>query len=135
VADSSFSALLVDELAATTIPGRTLVTLTSVSEDDLGEELTVIWEVEPGQAVIPAGALPDVPDPDRRDDLQQLSALVDAVRWGPDPARSAGARLILAVVAGRIDEAITETCSSATPPRPAPRSATRSFAQSTEESP
>lgn len=82
VSDLAVSALPVDELAATTVPGRSLVTLTSVSEDDPGEELTVVWEVEPGRAVIPAGALPDVPQPDRWDDPQQLGALIDAVRWG-----------------------------------------------------
>lgn len=40
----SSAALPADELAAATLPGRTLVTLTSVSEDDLGEELSVVWE-------------------------------------------------------------------------------------------
>ena len=82
VSDLSVGALPIDELAAATLPGRTLVTLTSVSEDDLGEELSVIWEVEPGRAVIPSGALPDVPDPERWDDPQTLGALIDAVRWG-----------------------------------------------------
>lgn len=48
----------------------------------LGEELAVVWEVEPGREVIPSGALPDVPDPSRWDDPQTLGALVDAVRWG-----------------------------------------------------
>lgn len=82
VSDLSVSALPADELAPTVLPGRTLVTLTSVSEDDLGEELSVIWEVEPGRTVIPSGSLPDVPRPDRWDDPQVLGALVDAVRWG-----------------------------------------------------
>ncbi len=71
-----------DPLAVSRLEGRTLVTLTSVSEDDLGEELSVIWEVEPGRAVIPAGALPEVPEVDRWDDPQTLGALLDAVRWG-----------------------------------------------------
>ena len=82
VSDLSIAALPVDELAAETLPGRTLVTLTSVSEDDLGEELSVIWEVEPGRAVIPSGALPDVPEPEAWDDPQTVGALIDAVRWG-----------------------------------------------------
>lgn len=82
VSELSESTLPVDELAPAVLPGRTLVTLTSVSEDDLGEELSVIWEVEPGRAVIPSGALPDVPDPSGWDDPQTLGALVDAVRWG-----------------------------------------------------
>ena len=82
VSDLNVSSLPVDELASTTVRGRTLVTLTSVSEDDLGEELAVIWEVEPGRGVIPAGVLPDVPAPERWDDPQQLGALIDSVRWG-----------------------------------------------------
>ena len=82
VSEVSESSLPVDELAVTVPPGRTLVTLTSVSEDDIGEELSVIWEVEPGRVVIPSGALPDVPEPRRWDDPETLGALVDAVRWG-----------------------------------------------------
>jgi superfamily II DNA or RNA helicase len=70
-----------DELAATRIPGRTLVTLTSVSDDDLGEELTVVWEVEPGREIVPATQLPQVSDANW-DDPQRLGAFLDAVRWG-----------------------------------------------------
>lgn len=65
VSDLSVSTLPADELAPTVLPGRTLVTLTSVSEDDLGEELSVIWEVEPGRSVTTSGSLPEVPRPDR----------------------------------------------------------------------
>jgi superfamily II DNA or RNA helicase len=82
VSDVGSSSLPIDELAAVTLPGATLARLTSVSEDDLGEELAVVWEVEPGRAVIPSGALPGVPRPDRWDEPQMLGALVDAVRWG-----------------------------------------------------
>ncbi len=70
-----------DELAATRIPGRTLVTLTSVSDDDLGEELTVAWEVEPGREIVPATQLPQVTTTNW-DDPQKLGAFLDAVRWG-----------------------------------------------------
>ena len=70
-----------DELAATRIPGRTLVTLTSVSDDDLGDELTVAWEIEPGREIVPATQLPAV-TPANWDDPQQLGAFLDAVRWG-----------------------------------------------------
>jgi superfamily II DNA or RNA helicase len=76
------SGLPVDELAQTELPGRTLVTLTSLSDEDLGQELSVVWEIEPGRNVIPSGALPDVPDPARWDAPQTLGAMVDAVRWG-----------------------------------------------------
>ncbi len=70
-----------DELAATQVPGRTLVTLTSVSDDDLGEELTVVWEVEPGREIVPATQLPHVTGTSW-DDPQTLGAFLDAVRWG-----------------------------------------------------
>lgn len=71
----------VDELAASRLPGRTLVRLTSVSDDDLGEDLTVVWEVEPGREVVPATRLPAVTQ-DGWDDPQRLGAFLDAVRWG-----------------------------------------------------
>src|SRR5579871_1651625 len=70
-----------DEIAATRLPGRTLVTLTSVSDDDLGEELTVVWEVEPGREIVPATQLPQVTETNW-DDPQILGAFLDAVRWG-----------------------------------------------------
>ncbi len=70
-----------DELAATRLPGRTLVGLSSVSDDDLGAELTVVWEVEPGREVVPATRLPEVTE-DGWDDPQRLGAFLDAVRWG-----------------------------------------------------
>jgi superfamily II DNA or RNA helicase len=71
----------VDELAASMLPGRILVRLTSVSDDDLGEELTLVWEVEPGREIVPATKLPDVTDTGW-DDPQTLGAFLDAVRWG-----------------------------------------------------
>ncbi|MGH3259608.1 MAG: SNF2-related protein, partial [Streptosporangiaceae bacterium] len=71
----------VDELAASRLPGQTLVRLASVSDDDLGEELTVVWEVEPGRAIVPATKLPEVTE-DGWDDPQRLGAFLDAVRWG-----------------------------------------------------
>ncbi|HEX3426404.1 MAG TPA: DISARM system SNF2-like helicase DrmD [Acidimicrobiales bacterium] len=75
------SAQPIDELAAGSIPGRTLVTLTSVSDDDLGDELTVVWEIEPGRQVLPSTALPEVTE-GGWDDPEQLGAFLDAVRWG-----------------------------------------------------
>ncbi|MET3808701.1 superfamily II DNA or RNA helicase [Nakamurella sp. UYEF19] len=69
-----------DELAVE-VPGRTLVTLTSVSDDDLGDELTVAWEIEPGREVLPETRLPQV-TADGWDEPQTLGAFLDAVRWG-----------------------------------------------------
>ncbi len=71
----------VDELSPSDLPGRTLVSLTSVSDDDLGRELTVVWEVEPGREVVQASKLPEV-KLDGFDDPQRLGAFLDAVRWG-----------------------------------------------------
>lgn len=77
----SRSKLPQDELAAARLPGRTLVTLSNVSDDDLGEELTLVWEVEPGRAVVPASSLPSV-SAEGWDDPEVLGAFLDAVRWG-----------------------------------------------------
>ena len=71
----------VDELAAARLPGRVLVQLTNVSDDDLGEELTLVWEVEPGREIVPATKLPEVTETGW-DDPQRLGAFLDAVRWG-----------------------------------------------------
>jgi superfamily II DNA or RNA helicase len=58
----------------------TLLTLQSVEDGRYGESLQVIWEVEPGRKILPAGSLPDVTttgfDPPER-----LAAFLDAVRW------------------------------------------------------
>lgn len=55
------------------------VTLSSVDEDGLGEELEVIWEIEPGALVIERAGLPSVTG---QDDSGTLEAFLDAVRWG-----------------------------------------------------
>ena len=81
VSDVNVSRQLPDELAAARIPGGTIVTLTSVSDDDLGDELTVVWEVEPGREIVPATQLPQVTEYNW-DDPQTLGAFLDAVRWG-----------------------------------------------------
>lgn len=56
-----------------------LIKLSSVEDDGLGEELQVIWELEPGTAVHEKSALPD---PDSFDHPKRLQAFLDAVRWG-----------------------------------------------------
>jgi len=55
------------------------VTLSSIDEDGLGEELQVIWEIEPGAQVIERAGLPSVTGQDESD---TLDAFLDAVRWG-----------------------------------------------------
>jgi hypothetical protein len=56
-----------------------LVTLSSLEEDGLGEEIQVMWELEPGAAVYEARELPY---PDGIDPPEYLDAFLDAVRWG-----------------------------------------------------
>lgn len=56
-----------------------LVKLSSVEDDGLGEELQVIWELEPGTKVHEKSTLPD---PNSFDHPKRLQAFLDAVRWG-----------------------------------------------------
>lgn len=55
------------------------VTLTSIDEDSLGEQIEVIWEIEPGAHIIEHAGLPRLTG---RDDPEHLEAFLDAVRWG-----------------------------------------------------
>ncbi|MAQ19308.1 MAG: hypothetical protein CMN30_31475 [Sandaracinus sp.] len=61
------------------LPKRHLVKLSSVDEDALGEELEVLWELEPGAHVIERAGLPAITGVDDGNDLE---AFLDAVRWG-----------------------------------------------------
>jgi len=58
---------------------QNLVTLTSLDEDALGEEVQVIWEIEPGAQIIERAGLPSITGQDASDTLE---AFLDAVRWG-----------------------------------------------------
>ena len=60
-------------------PSQHLVRLSSISEDALGEEIEVIWEIEPGASVIERAGLPEL---NGIDDADTLQAFIDAVRWG-----------------------------------------------------
>src|SRR5262245_17491941 len=70
-------------------PAQHLVTLASVEDDALGEELQVVWELEPGARVHEKLALPE---PTGFDPPARLDAFLDAVRWGA--ASSADVRSI-----------------------------------------
>ena len=59
-----------------------VVDLQSLEDDRLGEELSVVWELELGHSVDPERGLPTHVDPDAVDDPTILGACVDAVRWG-----------------------------------------------------
>src|SRR4051812_45774387 len=56
-----------------------LISLSSVEDDALGEELQVVWEIEPGARLIDKVALPE---PTGFDAPERLDAFLDAVRWG-----------------------------------------------------
>ena len=58
---------------------QNLVTLSSLDEDALGEEIQVIWEIEPGAQIIERAGLPSITGQDASDTLE---AFLDAVRWG-----------------------------------------------------
>lgn len=58
---------------------QNLVSLSSIDEDGLGEELQVIWEIEPGAQIIERAGLPAISG---QDDSNTLDAFLDAVRWG-----------------------------------------------------
>jgi superfamily II DNA or RNA helicase len=55
------------------------VTLSSIDEDSLGEQIEVVWEIEPGAHIIEKAGLPSITG---QDDTEQLEAFLDAVRWG-----------------------------------------------------
>lgn len=68
-----------DEAHATT---HHVVTLQSLEEDRLGQELGVVWELEVGHTVAPDQGLPETITADTFDEPGTLAAFVDAVRWG-----------------------------------------------------
>jgi len=81
VVDRQTSALPLDVTASHPGEGATLVTLSSVEDDGLGQELRVLWELEPGRRVLERATLPDVAA-GRFDDPATLGAFLDALRWG-----------------------------------------------------
>lgn len=61
------------------LPKRHLVRLASIDEDALGEEIEVLWELEPGAHIIERAGLPRMTGLDEPTTLQ---AFLDAVTWG-----------------------------------------------------
>src|SRR2546426_4770054 len=83
VTDVSASTLPPERLQTGLESPQHLLTLASVEDDGLGEELNVIWELEPGARVVEKVALPD---PTGFDPPDRLDAFLDAVRWGASSA-------------------------------------------------
>jgi superfamily II DNA or RNA helicase len=59
-----------------------VVDLQSLDEDRLGEQLTVVWELEVGQTVTPPQGLPERIHPESFDVPSTLAGFIDAMRWG-----------------------------------------------------
>lgn len=59
-----------------------VVELQSLDEDRLGEQLSVVWELEVGHTVTPPQGLPDRISTESFDDPTTLAGFVDAMRWG-----------------------------------------------------
>jgi superfamily II DNA or RNA helicase len=76
---------IVADLRASSITGgavsrpQNLLTLSSIDEDSLGEEIDVVWELEPGAHIVERAGLPAMTG---QDDTEELEAFLDAVRWG-----------------------------------------------------
>lgn len=71
---------LTQRLFATTRNGaQHLIRLRSLEDEGEGEELQIIWEIEPGARVIEGMNLPA---PTGFDDPETLDAFLDAMRWG-----------------------------------------------------
>jgi superfamily II DNA or RNA helicase len=81
VADVICSELPADVTSDVPPERQHLVSLISVEDDATGEEVTVVWELEPGASSVERPELPSV-DPDRIDEPGELDAFLDAVRWG-----------------------------------------------------
>jgi hypothetical protein len=79
VTEVAQSTLPVDPVRHTSDQPTHLVSLSSVEDDALGEELQVVWELEPGARAIEKVALPQPTD---FDEPVRLDAFLDAVRWG-----------------------------------------------------
>lgn len=79
VTDVRKSTLPTDPVLNKAQTAQHLVTLSSVEDDALGEEIQVIWELEPGASVYESNELPF---PSGFDRAARLDAFLDAVRWG-----------------------------------------------------
>lgn len=78
VSDVAASQLVPDPLRTPDTPAQHLVQLSSVDDDAYGEELSVIWELEPGAEILENALLPT---PSSFDPPERLDAFLDAVRW------------------------------------------------------
>ncbi len=85
VSGSDRSSEPVDLLREPAAAALHLVSLSSVEEDAIGEELQVLWELEPGARVVQRSALPEATG---FDDPARIDAFLDSVRWGAASTRA-----------------------------------------------
>jgi SNF2 family DNA or RNA helicase len=79
VTDISQSSIAAGLTSSVQPAGQHLVMLSSIEDDALGEELQVVWELEPGTSVQQSLSLPE---PLGFDSPARLEAFLNAVRWG-----------------------------------------------------
>ena len=85
VSGSDRSSEPVDLLREPAAAALHLVSLSSVEEDAIGEELQVLWELEPGARVVQRSALPEATG---FDDPARIDAFLGSVRWGAASTRA-----------------------------------------------
>jgi ERCC4-related helicase len=79
VSDITQSSIATNATSSIQPTGQHLVMLSSIEDDALGEELQVVWELEPGTSVQQSLSLPE---PSGFDPPVRLEAFLNAVRWG-----------------------------------------------------
>jgi ERCC4-related helicase len=79
VTDVTESSLATDLTSPVKPTPQHLILLSSIEDDALGEELQVVWELEPGTSVQQSLSLPQ---PSGFDPPARLDAFLNAVRWG-----------------------------------------------------
>ena len=79
VLDVSASQLPAPAHIAAPVRQQHLVRMSSVEDEGLGEELSVIWEIEPGATCVEKSSLPQL---EGFDDPRSFDAFLDAVTWG-----------------------------------------------------
>jgi hypothetical protein len=79
VSDLAASSLSLSTREAVIPQIQHLVALSSIDEDALGEELQIVWQIEPGVRILDRAGLPKV---GKFDDARRVDALLDAVRSG-----------------------------------------------------
>jgi SNF2 family DNA or RNA helicase len=73
------SDVTVGTLARSSNNKQHLVNLSSLDEDFSGDEIQVIWELEPGARVLEKAGLPSITG---WDSMEKIDAFLNAVRWG-----------------------------------------------------